>query len=85
MLSFKVRMLDGTAMDMEEPESTSVAEFTARLANRLDLPEPSLKVLHFGQEMAKSSTLYESKVSAPRRDATAQRCQGVTAWKASLV
>ena len=62
MLSFQVRMLDGTAVDMEEPESASVADFTARLASRLDLPEPSLKVLHFGQEMEKSSTLDESKV-----------------------
>lgn len=80
-----MRMLDGTAVDMEEPESASVADFTARLASRLDLPEPSLKVLHFGQEMEKSSTLYKSKVSASRRDATIQRCQGVTALKASLV
>ena len=55
-------MLDGTALEIIEPESTIVSDFKQRLAGRLDVPESSVQVLHFGREIDKSSTLYESKV-----------------------
>jgi hypothetical protein len=63
-LRFHVRMLDGTALDIVEPETASVMELKQRLSKRLAVPVGSLKLLRFGSELVEggAATLYQSKV-----------------------
>ena len=63
-LRFRVRMLDGTALDMVEPETASVMELKQRLSRQLQVPVGSLKLMRFGSELVEggAATLYENKV-----------------------